>query len=999
MKNSSIFAREQKNEYDPAHPTLLERPLAGGRPLSTQIQGNAFGGRGLEAMRKEVIQIATIEVPAEYEMLTRQEPFGQGPHEQATATVASNAFASLSPSKTSVSPTKSSLSKKTGIMATHGGFDVEHHVYSDDEDPAAERILPEGRGLHHHAKSVTFDQAPPQINEYEMTTPDPSSVASGSREGSYDSYEDEEDITFDRGSSLDREDSFDASLEDTDKTPVVLPEDWRFMSPDHANSELAKHEENPFEGEYGSPAPTAQPGAMEYRPHQSSVASIDSNGQTRPLPPLPAMSKPRHHHVESAISPSATVERISSAQRSLPSPPQPSPISKTEIRRMSGGTFTLDDRLRLMMRQEHDNGSSDVEKQRERRMRRAGSKDSTPGYEDSKEGPGPAIEAENRIEHLEVANSPRLTRESILRRLASHQDLGSEYSDDGTPSPVHSTGAQLLDPDVPIPSLEDPTQIVVEEIDGGHVDIKQEHAEEQDLYAIPDRYHQQTHEGSDTEDDETSQYSQPSFVAHTTLTAAEGQATPRAQSPAREPEKKALRSEHTALPEFANFGFHESFNFGLDSYMTPSLPNVEKETDQPQVEEVKMMDQTRKRLESNEFPDLASLRAAIQRPGAPVEQIQPPQLSTSGNDSDFEPGTPDSVIRHPIQISPSQSPLQPLTPEIAEPEATIKAEDGRLKTRPSVTPADVETMAATRRQVSGQLESKRRVLECGEDQVSHGTESPPQRKSVSLDSDPVKDGETTAALSVGPSDKRVSSLVKLEIPESDTHGELGLGLEEEFDRVVAAQKVAFELSLTHLYHPFHGRFPPAVYPHTKDTPVAQNAQLLKPQGARAFPIASSQVANRSPGRQRGYLMRQNTKVVVATSAHNQDEPCLAPAHVIQEPLSVTTSPRKISQQTWVAEPWNGKSRRKSIRASGEISPRKKPVEGAVPPMPGQSSNVQDGLGAVNEDEPAEEEVEDFEDGTERGRLFVKVVGVKELDLPLPQGLSLHNFQYLVLIFV
>ena len=80
-----------------------------------------------------------------------------------------------------------------------------------------ERKLPEGRVLHRHAKSVTFDQAPPQVNEYEMTTPDPLSVASGSREGSYDSMGDEEDLSFEQGSSVDHDDSFDASLEDTDK--------------------------------------------------------------------------------------------------------------------------------------------------------------------------------------------------------------------------------------------------------------------------------------------------------------------------------------------------------------------------------------------------------------------------------------------------------------------------------------------------------------------------------------------------------------------------------------------------------------------------------------------------------------------------------------------------------------------------------------------------------------------------------------------------------------
>src|ERR1700712_128903 len=53
VKNSSMFAREHKGEYDPTSPVSIERPLAAGRPLSVQVQGNAYGARGLEGMRKE----------------------------------------------------------------------------------------------------------------------------------------------------------------------------------------------------------------------------------------------------------------------------------------------------------------------------------------------------------------------------------------------------------------------------------------------------------------------------------------------------------------------------------------------------------------------------------------------------------------------------------------------------------------------------------------------------------------------------------------------------------------------------------------------------------------------------------------------------------------------------------------------------------------------------------------------------------------------------------
>jgi hypothetical protein len=133
-------------------------------------------------------------------------------------------------------------------------------------------------------------------------------------------------------------------------------------------------------------------------------------------------------------------------------------------------------------------------------------------------------------------------------------------------------------------------------------------------------------------------------------------------------------------------------------------------------------------------------------------------------------------------------------------------------------------------------------------------------------------------------------------------------------------------------------------------------------------------------------MRQNTKVVVANN-RIEDEPKAAPATTepVRDANDVAQAPRKISQPTWTAEPWNGKSRRKSIRGVDK-SPRKKVADGPAPPLPGQASNVQDALGAVQEDELAEEEAEEFEDGTERGRLFVKVVGLKDLDLPLPRGM-------------
>ncbi len=92
--------------------------------------------------------------------------------------------------------------------------------------------------------------------------------------------------------------------------------------------------------------------------------------------------------------------------------------------------------------------------------------------------------------------------------------------------------------------------------------------------------------------------------------------------------------------------------------------------------------------------------------------------------------------------------------------------------------------------------------------------------------------------------------------------------------------------------------------------------------------------------------------------------------------------------TWSS--WDSKVRRKSIKDTS-ASPRKRPAEGPVPPLPGKESNVFRGPEMVVEAPPVVEEVEA---GGERGRLFVKVVGVKDLDLPLVKGtFDLEAFPY------
>ena len=142
-------------------------------------------------------------------------------------------------------------------------------------------------------------------------------------------------------------------------------------------------------------------------------------------------------------------------------------------------------------------------------------------------------------------------------------------------------------------------------------------------------------------------------------------------------------------------------------------------------------------------------------------------------------------------------------------------------------------------------------------------------------------------------------------------------------------------------------------------------------------------------------MRQNTKVVVASSGSNTtttsddtavtDQPVFD-ASVARGTRSANNSPVKKARHeisgAWQTHEWNGKMRRKSIRQSGGI-PSEVAMSGGIPPLPGMASavNEMDTLSETDESNPANQ------DGAERGRLFIRVVGVKDLTIPLPRSMS------------
>jgi hypothetical protein len=927
VKNSNMFAREQKQEYDPTSVPVVERPLA------KSLQGNAYGGSGLDGLR-------TAE---------RSRPFALGHHRNDSKSsiptysptrtpLKAGANGLRSPSKDQISPTKSSLSSR--YFNPKASFDPENGTWSE-ENSGDERELPPGRTLHRHAKSVTFDAAPPQINEYEMTTPDLSSIGTGSRENSYDSAEDEDEDSYNRGESVEHDDSFDASLEDTDKTPVVGPEDWRHASPGTQNpDDVFGHED--------SPMPDARPTPSNERPAGTRTDSLNSNGDHRPLPPLPGMDHKRSNST-SSVGLSAAAERASNS-RNLPSPPAAASFSKSDIQGINGGgKMTLEERLRLMMIQDEDKPKTLAEQQRERRMRRAGSRDrnsQTPEKDQSVN----IYEDEDTLDDLPGLGTfqlpPRISRESILRKVNGQGAAKSRESDYNFSSPAPSSPerAALLDPDTPIPSTEDRSLL-----DNGHAEdsviIKAEPMddEEVDVYSIPDMY-QNTEPRMDDYDDESiihhnipneedaeSQYSDPTpsnHSPHQSNSAPEddGPPTPRVNELLNNTFDPVKEDGKSSLPEFSA-GFLDNADFGLSlqSYMTPSPPPL-KEAEESNKPRLSMSD-------AHEY---------LRRPETPEERsmhVSKPEYDGSGwgpeEEEEFDVGTPDSVIRHPLPPSPSRD-----SPAIPEQVATIKASSGsKLKTRPSATPSDLMAMREMRRNISGETPS-----------IPPIPERHRNRPSLSVDRE-FSEGDDVAGVERKPSLKKKSLTL-------DIGNDLGLGLESDFDRVIEAQKVAFDLSSSR-----------SAFFYCNSGQACNNGQA---SNSKDLPSLES-FANITPRKQRGYLMRQNTKVVVASS------------DIDKGTRSAGNSPvKKERPQSWTVEPWNGQMRKNSVR-SGSGS-RKRPVNGPVPPMPGQESNVT-GLGIVSEESVSEPAVEE---GGERGRLFVRVVGVKEVDLPLPKSKTYNS---------
>lgn len=914
VKNSAMFAREQKNEYDPTSVPVVERPLAAGRPLGTQVQGNAFGGRGLEGQREST----GFRGHKRGESQTKIPLFS--PSMPSTTSPPAEKSPSPLPSREQPSPTKSSMSSNPNHNTFPRRFDPNSAAWDDDED---EVTIEPPRALRRQAKSVTFDTAPPEINEYEMVTPDPSSVASGSREGSYEDEDEDEEIDLDQAEQ-DREDSFDASLEDTDKTPVVLPEDWRHMSPETANTQLADTFEDPFEPDHRLTPSKAQ--------HSGSRRSdsLNSDGSHRPLPALPNGIP---HRESNGLS--AAAERVHSAHRSLPSPPRGAQISKSDILGMKHSKMSLEERLRLMGISDSANDApQDTAAKEAARLR--------------KHGLGIHLQDEQK-DFTDDSPFPRISRESILRKVKSRSFEASSE---------RRYNVANLDPDVPLPSREGSEASSHFDDIPSDVHIKQEDDDEPiDVYSIPELY---SAEPEDAEQqlarggsvirrniDAGSYYSPESATAgaqqtSNSSTEDEGPPTPKGNEGPGASNPHAQKAAAGNPQEFSSLLDDADFQAGLGSYMsqssTPPPPPVEKDPK----------------------PDtMSSVRRFFHRETTPEEEQARPVSAPEFGHEDDRSDTPGSVVHHPIDDEEERE-----SPFVPAPVATIKAPGGRLKTRPSVTPADMASMAAARRQVSGQMPPPI-------------PEKSPRRYSKSLE--PEDADQENSNVSEESRDKRreTFSNIKLDLGEEALGEDLSLGLEKDFERVIESSKVDYYSYFQH--HDPESGSQGAISEHEHAHSMGAEhtcGQAFSPQKSPTNPYLRTQ---------KGYLMRQNTKVVVAKrdfSNETSSDGRPSSAHEMGS-KSVPSSPRKPSHErakSWTTEPWNGKIRRKSVR-QGSVS--KRPMSGPVPPLPGQESAVTGGLEALHEDKQAMFGDDEQEGGIERGRLFVKVVGVKDLDLPLP----------------
>ncbi|KAF3915403.1 hypothetical protein AA313_de0208440 [Arthrobotrys entomopaga] len=346
-------------------------------------------------------------------------------------------------------------------------------------------------------------------------------------------------------------------------------------------------------------------------------------------------------------------------------------------------------------------------------------------------------------------------------------------------------------------------------------------------------------------------------------------------------------------------------------------------------------------------------------------------LSASGNDrfSDNSDGEYDdrddamsfcgSVIRHEIYDSDDYDEesmfdaesIRAKTPSpVPMRRATIRSASGaRLKTRKSSTPADIATMAAARRQ------------------VSRAEEVPPVPAVPPV---PKLDLAFLETNDVAPAPAQEKADVEERPSSSSSQDTIG---EEQVEEISKPQEE-----------------------EAKKT-AARASQLPLPSLGLNLNMGSSlsvELERVIEGQKRGYLMRENSKIVHASTREESGN-------------ATPKGPLHKKTQSWTVEPWQGSPGSTPRRRSGRgDSIKRKPMDqgrqvhtaamahaAKTKDLPVVEENENKDIAATPTAEVTEAAVSPTEnnnmagDGSERGRLFVKVVAVKDLQLPLPQNES------------
>ena len=839
---------------------------------------------------------------------------------------------------TSILTSPSSRMPKSSLVSAYktNAYVSDFTGYSDSEDNV-------NRSPSRRPKSVTFDKEPPEVLQYEMVTPDPS--VDGSSPMHYDSDEDEDDYE-----------------DELENTPVIEPDEWAGMTPEAV---MNSHLDDPFRS---TPSPTA-----------------------RPLPPIPGASISR----EESSSPSSG--------RPLPS----LPVTKADLQNIQ--KMPLEERMRLMLAyeeheeaEEHSRRSSmetgEIHEERDELGEMLESmgineKENTGPLDGRDESMSPVQLAEdatsdngepshnpNRDACHESGSSsqyesaseyepppPRLSRESIRRQVEARRK--NSFEPELTPPQDDPRGEQA--------EHNDCDQETASEVDDG-VQIKQEASDDEginvykvpEIHKVPERPasrfatrspdHDTTtdseasHCENDNDDDDESRYSE--YEENEPEIPSREESTPTPTNPQlslslplipkepkfEEPQKHDQDEAGMSLPDLSSM--LNSDGLGLSQYMTPSPPLPPPETPTQELAP-----------SSSIARDLLAERA--ESPAEEEEEEEEEEVEVDNTyDEDEDTG---SVIRHKIYRSDEdddeaddeddrsdytfetdheeregreleeeqEEREEDRSPSpVAESIATIRAPGGKLKTRASATPADMAQMAAARRQVSGDMSGGCPPVP----RIPDGYRSEGDPLSGSEDEVSDEEGDAGVLSDAEKVQGKASGRKSIGLPAlGEFEFDLKLDdLSEEFDRVIEAQKVEFSK-----------RYPKSEY---------------------------------SNSGQRGYLMRQNTRVIHASSRDPEDD------------VAGPSKPGHSRTQSWSVEPWRASTRRRSTRDSLGGSVRKRPSNiGAMPPvgkdgkpLPMVDENDVEGRASLNP-QP--------DDGAERGRLFVKVIGVKDLGLPLPQG--------------